>query len=273
MERSQEDDVKAKTPEVEGNILEGAADAGGIPASAPAVSMAAGCRPSPAALADPVSWVSPEPPRKAARFTGAQDRGGVPTPATTRGPEKEPERGSASSSSCPLGNPLGSGEFFGAAHDNSLSNPPAEAAALGISPVAGDAADSCAPAGGHVRPGQSRPGPSEPVGDDKRRRVEAGAGDVSPIGRALEWMVARFGEDWRSKFHRTHRLSLAQPLVYCRRCARHCETLQHLVALRRECLEAKGCYPSRLEAIERGRHPLSGAALGRSVPLPLGTKS
>jgi len=89
-------------------------------------------------------------------------------------------------------------------------------------------------------------------------------------------MAGRFGEDWKSRFHRTHRLSLAQPLVYCRRCIRHCEELRHLVGLSRECLGdaggTKGNYPARAKSISQGVHPTTGTPLGRAVPIPPGTK-
>ena len=52
---------------------------------------------------------------------------------------------------------------------------------------------------------------------------------------AMEWMSGRVGERWRERFRHTHRLSMAAPLVYYRRRARHCESIQHLVGLAGEC--------------------------------------
>ena len=96
------------------------------------------------------------------------------------------------------------------------------------------------------------------------------------IAAATEWMQSVFGADWATKFHRSHWLSLAKPLVFCRLCGHHCETTQHLVALRKPCggVPPTGdVYHSRKEKIERGRHPTKkDKTLERAIPLPPGQR-
>jgi len=41
---------------------------------------------------------------------------------------------------------------------------------------------------------------------------------INSCAEAQERMAETFGENWRGRFHRTHRLSLAAPLTDCRRC-------------------------------------------------------
>ena len=119
-----------------------------------------------------------------------------------------------------------------------------------------------------------------PEGLHKRRRVEIPARAVqqaaSPLLLAQGWMSTRFGTDWRERFHQSHRLSLAQPLVFCRRCGHHCADRQHLAKLRDLCggdPATGSVYFSRLRSIGQGKHPTKkGEELRDPVPLPPGTK-
>ena len=157
-----------------------------------------------------------------------------------------------------------------------------EAGEVSKQPLAASASPASSSAGpapmGLLLP-QTRAADSSIGGDEKRSRVVVPSGAApsaarpSPLTAAVEWMQGTFGGDWKGRFHRTHRLSLARPLVYCRRCGHHCETRQHLAKLRSPCEEPpKGSvYWSRLGKINRGLHPTSGARLQTSIPLPPGT--
>ena len=115
-------------------------------------------------------------------------------------------------------------------------------------------------------------GPENPEGDAKRRRTEGASG---PAEAAAEWMSSVFGSEWRGKFHTSHRLSLARPLVYCKCCGYHTESSQHLVKLRDPCqgepLDGSAlCY--RRRAILKGKHPTKGKELAPPVPLMSGLR-
>ena len=121
-----------------------------------------------------------------------------------------------------------------------------------------------------------RPADESLEGENKRRRLEARRDVISNTAAAVDWMGVTFGENWRELFDSTHRLSLARPLAFCRRCGAHCDTPQHVVKL------GKGCdgeprpgsnFFYRLRKIMEGKHPTSGQALAGAVPLPFGTKS
>ena len=146
----------------------------------------------------------------------------------------------------------------------------------GAEATAGRGSGSAAPVGqGGPEEVGSHPPPELPgeAGAQKVRRVERAI--PSPMAAAVATMEARFGAEWKGDFHRLHHLSLADPLVYCRRCGHHCETRQHLIGLRSRCGGAppKGSvYHSRLEKIAKGQHPTrKGRALAKAVPLPPGT--
>ena len=113
-------------------------------------------------------------------------------------------------------------------------------------------------------------------GSEKRRRVVAVAsGTASAAEVAADAMCCSFGYNWRSRFHASHRLSYAHPLVFCTACGHHCDTPQHLTELGRACtgVPARGSvYISRLEAIRRGRHPITREELAPPAPLVAGTK-
>ena len=120
--------------------------------------------------------------------------------------------------------------------------------------------------------GLSGPGPTG--GEPKRRRVEEP--HISHSAAAQEWMCSTFGAEWRARLHRTHRLSLAKPLVFCRRRGYHCEGPRHLAKLRELCREPKqgSVQVTRLKRILRGEDPLKGSRrLAAAVPLPFGTLS
>ena len=98
---------------------------------------------------------------------------------------------------------------------------------------------------------------------------------VSRRDRALSFMVQVFGEAWASRFHMRYRLSLAEPLVFCRVCGRHADSIQHLVGLAAECKgepPVGSTYKARLKRIRDGRHPTNDTKrLMGAVPLPFGT--
>ena len=98
-----------------------------------------------------------------------------------------------------------------------------------------------------------------------------------PIPLAVEWMRSKFGAAWRERFHVSHRLSLARPLVFCRRCGRHCQDVQHLAALGRQCTgepSTGSTYLARLRYIQQGKHPTTRQMeLSPPVPLPPGSRS
>jgi len=92
---------------------------------------------------------------------------------------------------------------------------------------------------------------------------------------AVEEAACVFGQQWRERFHRSHRLMYAAPLLYCRVCGHHCETGQHIAKLGEVCDGPPGTgsvYHSRLRSIAAGRHPTGGHALNRAFPLPCGSR-
>ena len=102
-------------------------------------------------------------------------------------------------------------------------------------------------------------------------------GRDDPLVHAIERMSGVFGACWRERFHHSHQLSLAAPLVYCRVCGHHCGSSQHLVELGSKCSGPPD--PSlrgnveRLRRISSGWSPLTGGPrLERAVPLPAGTR-
>ena len=109
--------------------------------------------------------------------------------------------------------------------------------------------------------------------ESKRRRLERPQGSIPLIDVGSTWMREHFGVEWRGRFHLSHRLALARPLVFCKICGLHCESVQHLVGLGRRC-KGEPKDPSRKRKIMRdGKHPVSGARLEGLVPLPLGTRT
>ena len=85
-------------------------------------------------------------------------------------------------------------------------------------------------------------------------------------------MCHRYGTEWATKFHSSHDLMVARPLVYCCKCGRWAGG-EHILRLAAPCtgpLTSKdpGGYRARMRDIERGVHPLTGALLD-SLPLPL----
>ena len=145
-----------------------------------------------------------------------------------------------------------------------LPRPPSAAASSSSAGIG-----SVEAAGSRVRPGSEAVRVPE---NRKSRRVEGAGAPLLEL--AQERMVGTFGQQWRTMIHHTHRLSLADPLLYCRICGHHCESRQHLVGLKKPCDgTATGSYPARLRRIEGGSHPLRGHALGRAVPLPPGSRT
>ena len=118
--------------------------------------------------------------------------------------------------------------------------------------------------GGRVAPFAARPSGLTQGRDD-------------PLAGAIETMSCVFGMAWRERFHRSHQLSLAAPLVYCRVCGHYCGTSQHLTELGSMCSgppnPAMRGNVERLRRLSSGWSPRTGGPrLERAVPLPAGTR-
>jgi len=90
---------------------------------------------------------------------------------------------------------------------------------------------------------------------------------------AIAWMRERFGAEWRERFHCTHHLALARPLVFCKICGLHCESVQHLVGLGRRCKGEPKDQSRKRKIMRDAKHPVSGARLQSQEPLPLGVRT
>ena len=102
-------------------------------------------------------------------------------------------------------------------------------------------------------------------------------GNSASSERAVVAVALRFGAAWRQRFHRSHRLTWAGGLVFCRVCGRYCDAPQHIVGLAKPCGGPPGrasVYNSRLTRAASGRHPLTGQRLpdGRAAALPAGLR-
>ena len=117
-----------------------------------------------------------------------------------------------------------------------------------------------------------RPLPSPALPEGKRHRGPDPIVAMSPLVRAQQHMVRQFGDRWKGIFHQSHRLSLAAPLVFCRRCGHHGASAQHVVKLKLECLASEDSL-KRLKSISQGRHPTNGSRIAEAVPLPLGERT
>ena len=107
------------------------------------------------------------------------------------------------------------------------------------------------------------------AGEGKRPR-DARADAVATLPH---WLCGRFGADWATRFHASHTLMVAAPLVYCAQCGRW-STGHAVLKLAAPCPGPLGKgkkdhgYKSRLRAMDAGLDPLSGLPLG-STPVPL----
>ena len=61
---------------------------------------------------------------------------------------------------------------------------------------------------------------------------------VTETDRAEAFLIVTFGAHWRNKVHRTHNLSLAEPVLYCRCCGRNSGAGGTLRGLRERCAVA-----------------------------------
>jgi len=150
------------------------------------------------------------------------------------------------------------------------SQPPAPAQDMGRGEQEAASSSNLAPPPSHGVRAREQALPEDRP--EKARRVMVQAPET-PLAAAQRWMVGSFGEGWRDCFHASHRLSLAAPLVYCRRCGHHCEEARHLISLRARCEEPPrgSVYFSRLRSIEAGKHPTKKEKrLLAAVPLPPG---
>ena len=100
---------------------------------------------------------------------------------------------------------------------------------------------------------------------------------TTPIQDAVAWVTVTFGVRWKSLFHYTHRLSLAQPLVYCRVCGQHCESPDRIRGLGKQCPGVPdgtngGGYVTKCKRIAEGLHPRKSRRLLPPAPLPMGTR-
>ena len=90
--------------------------------------------------------------------------------------------------------------------------------------------------------------------------------------QAYDWVESAFGSGWTRLFHPTHRLSVAEPLVYCVVCGRCAGDRQHLQALAGHCYGPPGVgstYLARLRWVGQGRHPINPAVQLRLPPVPV----
>ena len=103
----------------------------------------------------------------------------------------------------------------------------------------------------------------------KRARTER---EVATAALPL-WMRYQYGAGWGSRFHRSHRLMVAVPIVYCADCGRWSYD-GNVFALGKMCrgrldesVHDHG-YKKRMRLLDRGIHPTMGHAL-EMAPLPL----
>ena len=163
-----------------------------------------------------------------------------------------------------------------AAADSSALTPTASGSAgLGLAPPSSSSPAPTANLGGLPARVGFRPG-----GPPNLMSVGPGGqarGRDDPLVHAIERMSGVFGACWRERFHHSHQLSLAAPLVYCRVCGHHCGSSQHLVELGSKCSgppdPALRGNVGRLRRLSSGWSPQTGGPrLERAVPLPAGTK-
>ena len=111
------------------------------------------------------------------------------------------------------------------------------------------------------------PVPSEAAGPSAR------LGGPSPeLVTALAHVHSKFGHDWRTRFHASHRLTLTLPFVHCRVCGRRSEDLRVLRALTQPCAGAPppgSSFRGQAARLADGKHPVTGRPLDTRRPCPL----
>jgi hypothetical protein len=90
---------------------------------------------------------------------------------------------------------------------------------------------------------------------------------VSPRDAAYTEVRAVFGNSFEEEVHRSHALSFAEPLLYCRRCGAHCSTPQYMVGLKQRCEPTDHRTKAVLSKLDNGLHPTTRASLAQAVPL------
>ena len=90
---------------------------------------------------------------------------------------------------------------------------------------------------------------------------------VSPRDEAYTEVKAVFGNSFEEEVHRSHVLSFAAPLLYCRRCGAHCATPQYLVGLKKRCEPTDLRTKAVLSKLDKGLHPTTRTSLAQAVPL------
>ena len=100
------------------------------------------------------------------------------------------------------------------------------------------------------------------------------AGDnlaITEVDRAEAYLIVTFGAHWRNKVHRTHNLSLAEPVVFCRCCGRSSGSAGTLRGLQERCPEDAKDDATRRKRARRAsnaRHPRAPSQLLRE-PVPI----
>ena len=97
----------------------------------------------------------------------------------------------------------------------------------------------------------------------------------NPLAKANATAEAKLGANWRSAVHSSHRLTLAEPLIFCRVCGGNASTKQRLYLLSRICAgppSIGSTQATRLQRLLEGRHPVTKVELAHAATLPPGAK-
>ena len=95
--------------------------------------------------------------------------------------------------------------------------------------------------------------------------------EISVIDRAEAHLIVTYGAGWRNKVHRTHCLSLAEPVLYCRSCGRSSDVAGTLRGLRERCPghdDSNATGKKRANRASSARHPRAPTQLLKD-PVPV----
>ena len=160
-----------------------------------------------------------------------------------------------------------------AVQPDEAENPADQLAALGLAEPA--LLPSSPGVGSHRANGAPTPEANEPFWTEDRGDVGSTlVGPLvvraNPLAKALAEAHVLLGKKWRSQVHASHALSLAKPLVYCRKCGAYAGSVARMRVLRGLC-PAKPALEIRLRNLMGGLHPeVAGKRLERAMPLPPG---